>query len=134
MVTGEDDDGPLLRMVARGEDGRTRALPLALLGNENAVGQPVGDPVTGPDDADDATGTGRDGGIDDPLDHGLAADRVEDLGSPRQHPRAPAGGHDEDREGVGHGPRRVPAKRARDAYAHNIPGGSSSGRTPGFGP
>ena len=74
------------------------------------VRQPVGDAVTGPDDAHDPRGTGRDGGVDDPLDHGLAADPVQDLGSPGPHPRALAGGHDEDREGLGHGPRRVTAE------------------------
>src|ERR687895_759591 len=109
MVAREDDDGPLPGEVARGEDRRTRALPLALLGDLDRVRQPLRDTVTGPDDANHPAGTGREGGIDDPLDHGLAADPVEDLGSLRPHPRAPAGGHDEDREWLGHGPRRVPA-------------------------
>ena len=50
------------------------------------------------------------GGIHDPLDHRFTADRVQHLGRAGVHPRAVAGGHDQDREGLGHGARRAAPK------------------------
>ena len=96
-------NGPALDDVARGEHRGAGALALALLGHLDPVGQPLGDAVAGPHDADHPAGARLARGVDDPLDHGLAADPVQNLGNVRPHPRALAGGHDEDREGLGHG-------------------------------
>jgi hypothetical protein len=110
LVPGQDHHRPILDGVARGQHGRPRPLPFRLLGDLDAVRQAFGDAVLRPHDAHDTPRTGRACGIRDPLDHGLPADPVKNLGGLRPHPRAPAGGHDEDREGLGHGPVRVPVR------------------------
>ena len=67
LIAGEDDHGPDAagsrlaipeHGLASSEHGRPGALTLALLGDLDALRQPLGNTVTGPDDRNDPLGTG----------------------------------------------------------------------------
>ena len=90
--------------LARGEHGGAGALALALLGDgrRRRAGRSA-TPSPGPRDADDLVRAGLAGGVDDPLDHRLAADGMQHLGQPeRMRVPCPAA-MIEDGEGLGHG-------------------------------
>ena len=103
MVARQDDDRAFVDRPARGENRGGRALTLVLLDRLDTGLQPGGNTVARADHAHDPLRPGLPRGVHDPLDHGLPADPMQHLGSARSHPRALAGGHDQDREGLGHG-------------------------------
>ncbi len=67
--------------VPRGVDRRRRPLALALLGELDAVADALLDPTARPNDGDDPLGARAACGIDDPREHGPAANRVQHLRS-----------------------------------------------------
>src|SRR6185503_8455353 len=81
--------------VARSIDRGCRALPLALLGELDAITGDLGDPAVRPDDRDDTIHARVARGVDDPSEHWTAADLVENLWPRAAHPGAVPGGHDE---------------------------------------
>src|SRR5918992_1469867 len=107
MVPGEDHHRPVDDGRPRGEHGRAGPLALVLLGNLDPLRESLRHPVARPDNAHDPGRARPARGIDHPLDHGLTADGMKHLRSARPHPRPLAGGHDEGREGLGHGSRSV---------------------------
>ena len=133
MVTRENHERPALDRAARREHGRGRSLALVLLDGLDPVGKHVGHALARPDDAQHALGARLPRGVGDPLDHRLAADAVQHLRRVRVHSRAMAGGHDQDREGLGHGLVSV-ATASGSAAATLRPdfGGSSSWQDTGF--
>ena len=111
MVTRQHHDRAVGHHIPRRQHGRPGALALALLDHLDVVGKALGHTLSRAHDAHDAARPGVKAGIHDPLDHGLAADPVQHLGRAGVHPRAVAGSHDQDREGLGHGARRVAPER-----------------------
>ncbi len=107
VVAREDDHRAGVDAVTRSEYRGARALPLELLGDLHVVGQAGGHAVAWPHNAHDPARACLARRIDDPLDHGLSADGVQDLGGLGPHPGAPPGGHDENRERLGHRRTRV---------------------------
>ena len=128
VAATELDDRPAVgERGPRRQHGRAGALALALLDDLDPRRQALGDAVTRPNNRDHSTRAGRPSGIDDPLDEHLSGDAVKHLGRLGPHPRALAGGHDEDRKRLGHGCMRVPGRGTTHGLcSSNLSGGSSN--------
>ena len=90
VVAREQEDRVLVRQqVPRGIDRGRGPLALALLGDLDAVADALGHAAVRPDDRDDPIGARAARGIDDPREHGPAADRVQHLRQSRERIRVP---------------------------------------------
>ena len=112
MIRGQHHHRPVGHLLPSREHRGSRALALDLLDDHDVVRKPFGYALARPNHAHHRARAGVAGGVHDPLDHRFTADPVQHLGGAGVHPRAVAGGHDQDREGLGHGARRVAPKHA----------------------
>jgi hypothetical protein len=124
--------------VARREHGRAGALPLDLLDDLDALGKPLGNSITRPDDRQYPLRAGLPRRVDDPPDKRPTGDPMQHLRHIGPHPSALAGGHDEDRKRRGHGLSRVPTPAPQAASAsrsyHRIHLRTALSLTPYFRP
>ena len=97
MIAVHDDHGVgVAHHVERRPHRAAGSIGLRLHDGLGALREGPGEVAVGRDDHADAPGAGLLRGENRPGDHRPAADRVQDLGHRRAHPRALAGGHDQD--------------------------------------